>query len=140
MAKGRLRYEFAELARRRSSGGLAVLADDPSTLALGQAAPDTFALAGRKRVLETRLANRARCADGLGFLRVVIRHGVEDVWVDSSTCGSLAPTGVHPGSLSFSGRSFRRTGRDKIDLQGVRPAVTLIPHARGFAVRNLDYE
>jgi hypothetical protein len=25
-------------------------------------------------------------------------------------------------------------------LQGVRPAVTLIPHARGFAVRNLDYE
>jgi hypothetical protein len=25
-------------------------------------------------------------------------------------------------------------------LQGVRPAVTLVPHARRFAVRNPDYE
>lgn len=91
---------------KRSSGGLAVLADDPATLSLGQAAPDALTLSRGKRVLQTRLADRARCADGLGFLRVVVRHGVEDVWVNSTACGSLAPTGVHPGSLSSSGRSL----------------------------------
>jgi hypothetical protein len=99
--------------------GLAVLAEDAPPLALGQASPDALPLPGGKRVLKTRLADRARRAYRFGLFRVVVRHGIEDVWVNPSACGSLAPTGFHPGSLSSFVRSRRRLAATRSGCRGI---------------------
>src|SRR5207248_10693336 len=80
-------------------GGLAALADHAAALALGRPAPDAIVLAVRQRVLEARLADRTVRADGLGLIRVVIGHGIEDGGIEAPARTLQAPGQVHTGSL-----------------------------------------
>jgi hypothetical protein len=50
-----------------------------------------------QRVLQARLADRALRTDrlGLGRVGVVLGERVEDLDVDASACGTLAPRGTH---------------------------------------------
>ena len=96
-----------------------MLAENAAPFTLGKATPDALALAGGERVLEAGLADRAGRTYRFGLFRVIVRHGIEDVWVNPSACGSLAPTGFHPGSLSSFGRSRRRLAATRSGCRGI---------------------
>ena len=81
----------ADAAPAAGSGGAAALTDDPPPIAFGRAAPDAGLLADRQGVFETRRADAALGADGLGGDRIVVVVGVEDHRVEPATRPEIPP-------------------------------------------------
>jgi hypothetical protein len=78
---------------------LVVLRHGGSAFCLAQTSPDTVRLTDAQCVAETRLAHRARCADGFGLffpaqllaLTLEVRRWKEDDSLRAATCSSYLP-------------------------------------------------
>jgi len=105
--RGRRALGTAGRAEGRS-GRLLPLAEHATTFALGEAPPDTFALAVHNGVLEAHLAHGAARADGLRILGLFVRERVEDLGVEPSARRSLAPRDFHQ-PITFSRSAFARS-------------------------------
>src|SRR5690242_13099678 len=73
------------------SAGASALPNDPSAFLLGGATPDAVALTGTEGVLEARVLDGALAAHGLGALRLLLRHRVEDLGVEAPARSLLVP-------------------------------------------------
>ena len=75
----------------RSAGALAHLLLETTTLALGEATPDTEALVVREGVFEALVADRARLADALGFAGGAALFREESVRISLCAQGLILP-------------------------------------------------
>src|SRR5438270_36955 len=66
-------------------------ADDPPPLALGRPAPHALFLPVGQRPFQAGLLDGALHADGLGFLRLLVRDGIKDVGIYAATGRPLPP-------------------------------------------------
>jgi hypothetical protein len=95
------------------SGGLATLAVDPATLALGGSTPDALTLTTGQCMLQARLSHGAQITDGLCLVGLLIGDRVEHIWIDAPAGCVLAPGGTHENIPCY-GRdhwSFHHSGK-----------------------------
>jgi len=94
----------------RALRGATALTDDAAALLLGAPTPNAVPFPETERVLETRLADRATEAHGLGHVGLLIGRRVEDLGIEATACSLVAPQEVHLGKITLS-----RTSRYRFD-------------------------
>ena len=84
----------------RALRGSAALTDDAAAFLFGASTPHPVSLARPQRMLEAGLAHGATEADGLGHVCLFVRNGIEDLGIEATTGGLVAPQEVHRGQIT----------------------------------------
>jgi hypothetical protein len=92
----------------RALRGATALTDDAAAFLFGAPAPHAISFPQAQRVLETRLADRATEAHGLGHVGLLVGGRVEDLGIEATACSLVAPQEVHLGKVTLSSTSRYR--------------------------------